>query len=60
MKVRPAALIIRDQHLLVMRYRYGTSDVFMLPGGNQDPGETLSDTIKREIQEELTLDGDMR
>lgn len=56
MKVRPAALIIRDQEILLMRYRYGNSDVFMLPGGNQDPGETLTDTIKREIQEELTLD----
>ncbi len=36
-----------------MHYRYGEADVFALPGGNPDRGETLDQTIIRELQEEL-------
>lgn len=53
MKVRPAALISHNDAILVMRYRYGDTDVFMLPGGNQDAGESLADTLVRELEEEL-------
>lgn len=57
MKVRPSALIWRDHNnqteVLLMHYRYGEADVFALPGGNPDRGETLPETVKREVQEEL-------
>ncbi len=57
MKVRPSALIwrVRDNQteLLLMRYCYGGQDVFALPGGNPDRGETLTETVIREIREEL-------
>jgi 8-oxo-dGTP diphosphatase len=56
MKVRPAALIEVNNHLLLMRYRYGESDVFALPGGNPDRGETLSQTLERELREELGVE----
>jgi len=36
-----------------MQYRYGEADVLALPGGNPDRGETLPQTIVREIEEEL-------
>lgn len=53
MKVRPALLIIRDNTVLLMKYVYGETDVFNLPGGNPDLGETLSETLWRELREEL-------
>lgn len=57
MKVRPAALIWRHHEnqteVLLMRYAYGGQDVFALPGGNCDRGETLPETVRREIREEL-------
>ena len=66
MKVRPAALIIRHHNghpeILLMHYRYGDADVFALPGGNPDRGETLPETVMREVQEELGISimvGDM-
>lgn len=57
MKVRPSALIWRQNaaqtEILLMRYQYGGQAVFALPGGNPDRGETLPQTIVREIREEL-------
>lgn len=60
MKVRPSALITRqfeDQsEVLLMHYRYGDADVYALPGGNPDRGETLPQTVVREVQEELGIE----
>lgn len=56
MKVRPAALIIERNHLLLMQYRYGNTDVFNLPGGNPDAGETMPQTLQRELREELGIE----
>lgn len=57
MKVRPAALIWRQHEnhteILLMRYQYSGQDVFALPGGNCDRGETLPETVSRELLEEL-------
>ena len=38
-----------------MRYRYGSSYVQGLPGGNPDPGESLCDALCRELSEELGI-----
>lgn len=56
MKVRPSALIIENSHVLLLRYNYSGNDVFALPGGNPDPGETLTQTIERELSEELGIE----
>ena len=53
MKVRPSVVIIENDCVLLMRYRYGQTDVYNLPGGNVDKGETLTQTVVRELQEEL-------
>ncbi len=53
MNVRPAGLLLKDGHFLTMLYRYGASLVYVLPGGNPDPGETLEEALVREWQEEL-------
>jgi 8-oxo-dGTP diphosphatase len=55
MKVRPSVVIIENDCVLLMRYRYGQTDVFNLPGGNVDKGETLAQTVVRELQEELGI-----
>lgn len=62
MKVRPSVAIVENNQILLMRYRYGNTDVYNLAGGNVDKGETLSSTVVRELQEELGIDielGDM-
>ncbi|MVM39774.1 NUDIX domain-containing protein [Spirosoma sp. HMF3257] len=63
MKVRPSALIWRlnagQTEVLLMRYCYGGQDVFALPGGNPDRGEILTETIIREIREELGVSVDV-
>lgn len=63
MKVRPAALIWRHvneySEVLLMHYRYGEADVFALPGGNCDRGETLPETIRRELTEELGVSAEI-
>jgi 8-oxo-dGTP diphosphatase len=56
MRVRPCALIIERNCVLTMKYRYGETDVYALPGGNPDPGESLSEVIVRELREELGVE----
>lgn len=47
------ALIIRDGCLLVMRMQDERGVFFILPGGGQEPGETLAQAVRRECAEEL-------
>ena len=48
------ALIVRDQRILVLRKEYADhSERFALPGGAQDPGETLQKALMRECEEEI-------
>lgn len=42
-----------------MHYQYGGQDVYALPGGNPDRGEILTETVVREIQEELGVSVDI-
>lgn len=56
MKVRPAALVVRDGTVLTMRYQYGEEHVYVLPGGNPDPGESLTEALVRELSEELGVE----
>ncbi len=56
MKVRPSIAIVENNHLLLMQYRYGNADVYNLPGGNVDKGETLTETVVRELMEELGIE----
>ncbi|MBO9638726.1 MAG: NUDIX hydrolase [Siphonobacter aquaeclarae] len=60
MKVRPSVLLLENGHVLLTRYRYGDTDVYQLPGGNPDPGETMPETIIRELREELNLETEVQ
>jgi ADP-ribose pyrophosphatase YjhB (NUDIX family) len=56
MRCRPALILVERNHILLMKYQYGTEFVYNLPGGNPDPGETLAETIVRECREELDIE----
>jgi 8-oxo-dGTP pyrophosphatase MutT (NUDIX family) len=48
------ALIVRDHQILLLRKEYeDLSERFALPGGAQDPGETLQQALNRECEEEI-------
>lgn len=50
------AIIIKDNKLLVESVDYGHGRYCKLPGGGQEWGETMQETIIRECKEELNLD----
>ena len=51
------AVIIRDSRILLIRKEYEDgSQRFALPGGAQDPGETLTTALDRECREEIGTD----
>lgn len=47
------ALIIREGHLLAIRMRDAQGEFLILPGGGQEPGETLAKAVARETREEI-------
>ncbi len=48
------ALIRQDQNILLLRKDgYADGERFALPGGGQDPGETLEQALQRECLEEI-------
>jgi 8-oxo-dGTP diphosphatase len=55
MKVRPAACIIRNKKILLMRYEYNGHSVYNFPGGNREKGEPIKETLEREMVEELGI-----
>jgi 8-oxo-dGTP diphosphatase len=56
MKIRPSAVIVNQYNqILLLKYNYSGQVVYNLPGGNLEFGETLKDTLKRELSEELDI-----
>jgi ADP-ribose pyrophosphatase YjhB (NUDIX family) len=50
------ALIIVDNHILATKNLDAEGVFYILPGGGQQPGETLTATLERECREELSVD----
>ncbi|MCZ7373875.1 NUDIX hydrolase [Micromonospora sp. WMMC250] len=53
-----AWILIEDGRVLSTRSE--GKDVWYLPGGKREPGETDLETLRREVQEELSVDVDVR
>lgn len=51
-RVRVAALIIRDDSLLLVRHEKDGQTYWLLPGGGVDYGESLAAALVREVAEE--------
>jgi 8-oxo-dGTP diphosphatase len=56
MKVRAAACIVENDHILLLQYQYNGHIVYNLPGGNAEFGENLNQTLLRELHEELQVE----
>jgi len=51
------AVIIHDNHILMLRkIGGGKPERFALPGGGQNPGETLDQALQRECMEEISTE----
>lgn len=57
MRVRPGVLLLNrpNDAVLLLRYHYGDAEVFGIPGGNPIGKETLIQSLKRELLEELMV-----
>lgn len=60
MRISSRAVIIENNKLLTMFRRRKIDDkyveYFTIPGGGQDDGESLQETVKRELKEEMNVD----
>lgn len=56
MKIRPSVAINRDGKILLMKYIYGGVEVYNLPGGNAEELESIAETVRRELIEEMNLE----
>lgn len=52
-RVGVQALIVRQDHLLTVKKMYSSGEVYILPGGSQNHGETLAEAVVRECEEEI-------
>ena len=51
MKIRPAAVLEEEGRLLLLHYRHPGGEVYGIPGGGVEPGESLRRTLVREMEE---------
>ncbi|AFD05815.1 NUDIX domain-containing protein [Solitalea canadensis] len=54
-KIRPSIVLLNNDSVLLMKYIYGGTEVYGLPGGNPEVGESLQQAVVRELKEELGL-----
>lgn len=50
------ALIIKDGRMLAIKQDDHDEVIYILPGGSQNAGETLTDAVKREVGEEIGVE----
>ena len=51
-----ALCIIRDSRLLVVKEK--DMELYLMPGGTPEPGESYAETLRRELKEELNIELD--
>ncbi|OIH93740.1 NUDIX domain-containing protein [Curtobacterium sp. MCBA15_001] len=57
MRIRSAAVVVRDHEVLVIRREQDGRRYCVLPGGGVERSETLRQACRRELLEETGLDG---
>lgn len=57
-RVRPTALVLQDEHVLLVEYVDENGLHYNLPGGGAEPGESIVEGVLRELQEETTLEAE--
>lgn len=55
-RVRVAAIIEKNGSILLAKHKKGDEEYWLLPGGGVEPTESLTEALKREITEEVSLD----
>jgi 8-oxo-dGTP diphosphatase len=56
-RIRPTALILNEDHVLLIEYSENPNDLhYNLPGGGAEPGETILETLSRELLEEANVE----
>lgn len=58
-RVRPTALIIENDAILLVEYEDEDGIHYNLPGGGAEPGETVIDGVLRELMEETKAEADV-
>lgn len=53
---RAGAVVLNNNRILLNKTKTSEQDIFLLPGGRIEFGESSADAVLREIAEELTLD----
>lgn len=56
MKIRPSIVLQKDNAVLLMQYHYNNNERLNLPGGNLEEGETMAQSLVREMYEELGIE----
>ena len=55
-RISAKALIIRDGKMAAIKIRDAGEEWYIMPGGGQNPEETLSEAVCREVAEELGIE----
>jgi ADP-ribose pyrophosphatase YjhB (NUDIX family) len=58
-RIRVSVILRRDRRVLLIRHEKGGREVWLLPGGGVNAGESLVDALKREVVEECGIDDDI-
>jgi ADP-ribose pyrophosphatase YjhB (NUDIX family) len=53
---RAVGIIIKDRKILLMRRLKNGQEYYVFPGGGVEENESLEETLKREMKEELSID----
>ena len=55
-RIRPCAFIFQGESILLTEHDDETGLHYNLPGGGLEPNETVVEAVKRELQEEASVD----
>ena len=58
-RVRPTALIIENDSILLVEYKDEEGVHYNLPGGGAEPGESVTEGVRRELMEETMLEANV-